>query len=83
MRRAQLGESPASTLGRVRAFDGLGDEVENVIIPSEVGEVFERKVDRPRDRAGSAQRAELVELSLSAAHAVRMRRRADAPLRSD
>ena len=83
MRGAQLGKPVASTLGRLEAIDGFGDEVDDVVVPAEVGEVFERKIDRPRDRAGTAQLAELIELSLSAAHSMRMRPRADAPPRWD
>ena len=83
MRRAELGKSVASTLRSLRALDGIGDEVDDVVIPPELGEVFERKVDRPRSCAGAAQLAELIELSLSAAHAVRMHRRADVPPRWD
>lgn len=80
MRGAQLGESVASTLSCLWALDGLGDEVEDVVIPPEVGKVFERQVYRPRNCARAAEVTELVEMSLSAGHAVRMRSRADVPL---
>jgi hypothetical protein len=80
VRRAQLGESVANTLRRLRVLDRVSEHVNNVIVSPEVGEVFERQVDRPCHRAGAAQLTKFVELSLSARHAVRLRRFADRPL---
>jgi hypothetical protein len=69
VRQAQLGESVASTIRRVRTLDGVGQQVDDVLLSPEVGEVFEREVDGADHPTGAAQVTEFVELSLSAAHA--------------
>ena len=79
-RRAHLGESVASTLGRLCALDGAGEQGDDVVVSPKVGEVFECEVDRADHRAGVAQVTEFVELSLSAGHAVTIRPGADSPL---
>ena len=71
-----------STPGDVGDLDGLGEQVDELIVAPEMGEVFERQVDRPRHRAAAAQVAKLVELSLSAGHGATIHPRADAPLHS-
>ncbi len=83
MRRAQLGESLPSTPTCVGALDGLGEQVDDLVVASEVGEVFERQVDRTGHCVGGTQIAELVELSLTAGHALTIHPRPDAPLHSD
>jgi hypothetical protein len=80
VRRTQLGESMVSTLRRLRVLDRAGELVDNLVISPEMGEVFEREVDRADHRAGAAQVTEFVELSLSAGHVVTIRPRADSPL---
>ena len=80
---AQLSESLASTPSDIRVFDGVGEQVDDVVVSPEVGEVFERQVDRTDHRAGAAQVAEFVELSLSAGHATTIHPRADPPLHWD
>jgi hypothetical protein len=81
--RTQLSESLASTLGRLHVRDGVGDQLDDFVVSPEVGEVFEREVDRADHRARAAQVTEFVELSLSAGHAVTIRPRADSPLHRD
>jgi hypothetical protein len=83
MRRTQLGEPMTSTLSRLHLLDGLGEQVDDVVVSPEVGEMFEREVDRPDNCAGATQVAEFVELSLPAGHASRIHPRADLPLHWD
>jgi hypothetical protein len=64
-------------------LDGGGEQVDDVVVSPEVREVFEREVDRANHGARAAQVTEFVELSLSAAHTVTMRPRADFPLLRD
>ncbi len=80
VRRAQLGETVPSTLGRLRVLDGAGEQVDDVVVSPEMGEVLECEVDRAHDRAGAAQVTKFIELSLSAGHVVTIRPRADSPL---
>jgi len=49
VRRAQLGEALASTCSDIGAVQGPSEQVDDLVITSEVGEVLERQVDRPRD----------------------------------
>ena len=83
MRRTQLGESLPSTSSDVRVRQGPGEQVDDLVVAPEVGEVFERQVDRTTNRSGTAQVAKLVQLSLTAGHALTIDGRADAPLHSD
>lgn len=80
MQRPQLTESVTSTLSRGRVLDGLGEQIEDVVVSPELGEVFEREIDRTDRCARTAQVTEFVELSLSAGHAVTIHRDADFPL---
>jgi hypothetical protein len=80
VRRTQLRESVASTLMRLHVLDSVGEQVDDVVVAPEMGEVFEREVDRSDYRARATQVAEFVELSLSAGHAVTIRPGADSPL---
>ena len=73
----------ANTLVRGRVLEGRGEQIEDVVVSPELGEVFEREIDRTVRCASTAQVAELGELSLSAGHVVRIHRRADFPLHWD
>ena len=53
--------SGASTLSRPCVLDGLGDQVDDVVVLPEAGEVFEREVDRADYHAGAAQVMQFVE----------------------
>jgi hypothetical protein len=79
----QLAESVARTFGRAGVLEGFGEQIEDVVISPEVGEVFEREVDRADGCAGTAQITKFVELSLSAGHALTIHRGADFPLHWD
>ncbi len=83
MRRTQLSESLTSRLTAIGLLDSLREQVEDLAVAPEVGEVLERQVDRTDDRAGGAQVAKLVELSLTAGHATTIHPCADAPLHFD
>jgi hypothetical protein len=61
-------------------LDRAGEQRQDVIVSTEVGEVLEREIDGADERAGAAQRPELVALSLPAGHAPTIRHRADRPL---
>jgi hypothetical protein len=61
----------------------VGQHFEDLVVAPEVGEVFECQVDRADHRAGAAQFAELIGLSLSKGHVTTIHPRADAPLHSD
>jgi hypothetical protein len=78
--RAQLGEPAADALGSGRLFDRIGQQPQEVVISTEVGEVFECEVDGADQRAGVAQLAQLVALSLPAGHAMTIRPSADRSL---
>lgn len=83
MRRTQLSESLTSTPSGIGMLDGLGEQVDDLVVSPEVGEMFERQVDRTEQCAGAAQVAKLVDLSLLAAHAPTIHPRPDAPLHFD
>ena len=83
MRRTQLSESSTSTPSDVRVLQGVGEHFDDLVVAPEVGEMLERQVDRPHHRAGAAQVAKLVGLSLSEGHVTTIHPRADAPLHSD
>jgi hypothetical protein len=61
-------------------FDRIHEQPQQVVISTEVGEVFEGEVDGADERAGMAQLEQLVVLSLPTGHTVTMRPRADRPL---
>jgi hypothetical protein len=61
----------------------MGEHFEDLVVAPEVGEVFERQVDRADHSAGAAQLVKLVGLSLSEGHVTTFHPRADAPLHSD
>ncbi len=65
---AQLGEPAARARGRGRPFDRVGQQRHDLVVPTEVGEVLEREVDGASKRAGVAQPAQLVVLSLRSGH---------------
>jgi hypothetical protein len=83
VRHTQLSESPTSTPVDIRALHSVGEHFDDLVVSPEVGEVLERQVDRTDHRAGAAQVAKLVGLSLSDGHATTIHPRADAPLHSD
>jgi hypothetical protein len=83
LRLAELRESVAHPLRRLRALDGIGEQGDDVVISPELGEVFEREVDRAGHRFGATQVAEFVELSLSAGHEATIEQRADPSLYPD
>jgi hypothetical protein len=64
-------------------LDGQGQQLDDLVVAPEVGEVLEGQVDRMHHRAGRTQVAKLVELSLTAGHATTIHPRADAPLHFD
>jgi len=80
VRRPQLCEPAVNDLRRLGVLDDVGEEVDDVVVAPEVGEVFKGQVDSAGHRAGAAQVTELAELSLTAAHAVTMSRHADSTL---
>ena len=80
MRRTQLGESSTSTARDVRVLQGNSEHFDDLVVAPEVGEVFERQVDRPDHRPGAAQLVKLVGLSLPKGHVPTIHLRADAPL---
>ena len=77
---AQLLESATHILGRSGALDRLGQEVDDVAVATELGEVLEGEVHGACDATGSAQVQQALKLSLSAAHAVTLRPHADGTL---
>lgn len=83
MQCPQLTESVARTFGRAGVLEGFGEQVEDVVVSPEVGEMFECEVDRADRCAGTAQVTKFVELSLSAGHALTIHQRADFPLHWD
>ena len=83
MRRTQLSESLTSRLTAIGLLDSLREQVDDLAVAPEVGEVLERQVDRSDYCASGTQVAELVELSLTAGHAATIHPRADAPLHFD
>jgi hypothetical protein len=83
VRRTQLSESPASTPSNTRVLDGPSEQLDDLVVSPEVGEVLERQVDRPDHPASGTQVSKLVELSLTLGHATTIHPRADAPLDSD
>jgi hypothetical protein len=83
VRRAQLGESMTTPPRDVGTLDCLGDQVDDLVVSTEVGEMLERQVDRTSNHACGTQVSKLVELSFTAGHVPTIRPRADAPLHSD
>jgi hypothetical protein len=83
VRPAQLSEALARTPNDTRVLDGPSEQVDDLVVSSEVGEVLERQVDRPDHSASGTQVSKLVELSLTAGHATTIHPCADAPLHSD
>ena len=83
MRRAQLGESLAGVPGNTGVLDGPSEEIDDLVVSPEVGEMLERQVDRAGHSAGRTQVSELVAMSLTAGHATTIHPRADARLHSD
>ena len=83
MRSTQLSESSTSTPSDVRVLQSVGEHFDDLVIAPEVGEVFERQVDRADHRAGAAQLVKLVGLSWPEGHVTTFHPRADAPLHSD
>lgn len=79
--RPQLRQPLVDPRGRDRLLDGVGQEIEDLVVSSELREVLEREVDRAGERRGPAQVTELVELSLATGHADSIRGRADRSLR--
>jgi hypothetical protein len=82
LRAAQLAESAANLAWCPRVLERGCEHVHNGGITPEVGEMFERQVDRAGDGAAPAKVAKFGELSLSKRHAVIVGRRADASLHS-
>jgi len=82
LRRAQLGEALLSTCSDIGVVHGPSEQVDDVVIASELGEVLVCQVDRPRDCTRGTQTPKLVELSLPAGHAATIHPRADAALHS-
>jgi hypothetical protein len=80
VRRTQLIETQTSAPGDAHVVDGPSEEVDDLVVPPEVGEVLERQVDRPDHASSGTQVSKLVELSLAAGHATTIHLRADAPL---
>ena len=70
------------TRSDIRVFHRVGEHVDDLVVAPEVGEVFERQVDCTNQRAGTAQVAKLVGLSLSEGHVTTIHPRADTPLHS-
>ena len=68
---------------RARDVAAVAERMRGLGFAPEVGEVFECQVDRTDHRAGAAQVAKLVGLSLSEGHFTTIHRRADASLHSD
>ena len=83
MRRAQLGEALAGVPGDGGFVECPCEQIDDLVVASEMGEVLERQVDRPGNSAYGTQGSKLVELSLTTAHASTIHGRADAPLHSD
>ncbi len=82
VRRTELSESSTSTPRDVRVLQSVCEHLDDLVVAPEVGEVFERQVDRTDHRAGAAQLVKLVGLSLSEGHVTTIHPRADAPLHS-
>jgi hypothetical protein len=82
VRRAQFNEALACTSSDTRVVDGPSEQVDDLVVSPEVGEVLERQVDRSGHSAKGTQVSKLVELSLTAGHATTIHPRADAPLHS-
>ena len=80
LRRTQLGEPAADTFGSSCVLDGVGQQPQEFVVSTEVGEVSERQVDGADKRPGVAQLAQFVALSLPSGHAMRIRWSADLAL---
>ena len=66
MGRTQLVEQSTGAGGRIAAIDRLSDQADDLLVTTELAEVFECEIDRAPDCARGTQVAELVELSLTA-----------------
>ena len=77
---AQFVEPSSEGFTSRTVVDGLGEEVDDVFVAPEGGEVFERQVNRPGHLTRRAQRSELVDLSLKSGHERTVPSRADLPL---
>jgi hypothetical protein len=82
VRRTQLIETLASPTSDTRVVDGPSEQVNDLVVPPEVGEVLERQINRPDHSTSGTQVSKLIELSLTAGHATTIHSRADAPLHS-
>jgi hypothetical protein len=80
VRRTQFNEALASRPGDIRVLDGPSEQVDDLPVSPEVGEVLERQVDRSGHSAIGTEVSKLVELSLTAGHATTIHPRADALL---
>jgi hypothetical protein len=78
-----LGKAAADSVGGGPVLDRVREQPQDVIVPAEVGEVLEREIDGSEERARTAERPELVPLSLPADHALTIRHPADLPLLRD
>jgi hypothetical protein len=83
VRRTQLSEPLASAPSNTRVLDGLCEQVDDLVVSPEAGEVFKPQVDRTDQSASGTQISKLVQLSLTAGHATTIDPPADAPLHSD
>jgi hypothetical protein len=61
-------------------LDGVGQQAEELLVSTEVGEVLEGQVDGADQSAGLAQLEELVALALASGHAKTIRPGADPAL---
>jgi hypothetical protein len=64
----ELGEPATHRRRRTGRVQRACQQVDDVAVATEVGEVLEGEVDGTAQRARAAQRPELVELSLAAGH---------------
>jgi hypothetical protein len=78
--RAQLCEPVTRSWRRLLTRDGIGDEVDDLVVAPEDRKVLEREIDRTDHGAAVAQVTELVELALSSGHDVTIARHADVTL---
>ena len=69
--------------GNTGVVDCPSEQIDDVVVPPEVGEMLERQVDRTDHSAGGTQVSELVAMSLTAGHGSTIHLCADAPLDSD
>lgn len=62
--RSQLGEVSPHRGGGARLLECFGEDVEDLVVSAEVGEVAEREIHGPGDGAGSAELAQLGALAV-------------------